>query len=223
MYQVYQIGVSNFSQNRLFKLHALQDLAVILKHRIYVFQKSSPSREQYNCTVYMPNESVHDSIFLLFSEADRVKFKWLMPVYSRTFIQNNLMTTANNNNEFLKLNPLYQCRLLVISHAEFNHCFGDQIYKDLNILLFIIFLAECPVHMLVSVNNLEFGSVRTSQDMVDYLNVIWGQRYFSLKEAKMRMEYLIYKVNWAEIILLFTCSFELRSCILNRFLKDIYI
>lgn len=216
MYQVYQIGVSNFAQNRLFKLHALQDLAVILKHRIYVFQKSSSATEEYNCTDYMPNEPVHDSIFLLFSETDRVKFTWLMPIHSQTFIQKNLMNTASNDKDFLKLNPLYQCRLLVVSHAEFNHCFGDQIYKDLNILLFIIFLAECPVHMLVSVNNLEFGSVRTSQDMVDYLNAIWGQRYFSLKEAKMRMEYLIYKVKWGVKSFSFYRFNEIRICIFNR-------
>lgn len=207
VYQVYQIGVNNFSQNSLFSWHALQDLATILNIKIYVFRKNSHKNDTK--LIYSANEAVNkdfiiyeplhndskqktnDSIFL-HHDATANQFKWLMPKSHKTFIENNLLKPSQAL-VYFKTNPLYYNRMLIINSLDLHKYFGDEVLNNLSLLLFIIFLNECPVHTLVSVHDLSFDMVFNSKDpndMIFYLNSIWGQTHFNLKETKMKMDYL---------------------------------
>ena len=86
----------------------------------------------------------------------------------------------------MKINSLYFHRMLVINTEVLLEYFGYQIYKDMNMFLLISFLQECPVQTLVSVKDSSFEYIHNATDMVKFLNAIWGQNHFSVKEAKKR-------------------------------------
>lgn len=85
--------------------------------------------------------------------------------------------------------------MLVLEFNEVLEYFEELMVTNESSVLFINFLNDCPVHTLIFDNRISFVDVMTrSDDMVEYLNKIWGKDHFNLKEATIRVEYLRHKV-----------------------------
>ena len=141
--------------------------------------------------------TITECIFLSCNKNENIKFKWLMPKKFQELFFHNETIQLNEQSKilsFCKLDTFYKHRMLVVSIHDVCDCFEDQIQTYMNsTMLFINFLCDCPVHTLVK--NFNFESVLSESNtdpnaVVDFLNGIWGNRYFSLEEAKLRRNLL---------------------------------
>lgn len=196
IYQVYQISVNNFSSNRLFKMYAVEDLAEILKVKIFVFEmhsadESSTTKDytwtQYEPTDMLPTIKLHDYIFLSMNNSLKVKYKFLMPVATKAHIDNTLLSPMKKNFYYFKCNSAYSNYMLVLDSSYLYKCFSSQtLASNLNIGLFLKFLSESSVHTLMSLSDLKFEHVIKSNNqmqMINFLNRLWGQNHFDLQEV----------------------------------------
>lgn len=181
IYQIYQIGVNNFSDNKLFELFSLEDLADLFDINLIVFNNSEQN-ETKTYTIYKPNDSdtqINDYVHLSFNKNNKIKYKWLMPNKTSCLIRKTLLNSMKSDDYFLKVNTNYSNRFLLIDSQCLFQCFGETLLNScLNVYLFSHFLSECSVHLLISLKDLNFDDflLNNSQDpneMINYLVVIY--------------------------------------------------
>jgi len=173
--------VNNFSDNKLFELFSLEDLADLFDINLIVFNNSEQN-ETKTCTIYKPNDSdtqINDYVHLSFNKNNKIKYKWLMPNKISCLIRKTLLNPMKSDDYFLKVNTNYSNRFLLIDSQCLFQCFGETLLNScLNVYLFSHFLSECSVHLLISLKDLNFDDflLNNSQDpneMINYLVIIY--------------------------------------------------
>ena len=172
--------------------------------------KTIMNSDDYVLRVYEPFDRDMKPIINIFLVKAKEQFKLLMPNAYKLFIQSTLLNPNKSSNYFLKTNPFYQHKTIVLSSQSVYKCFGDSIFKDLNLLLIVNFLIECPVHTLIYLKNVSSFDIYSDQTdpgvLINHLNSLWGQKYFSLKRIITIRDYLLSKVHiW--ILRYFTFTF----------------
>lgn len=186
LYQVYQISVNNFANNRLFANHAVSDLVEILKVKLFVFDKTDKKRVPRCHEPANPyNLRLNDFIYLnSLTDIDGVKYyRWMMPNQKRS----TLCSPHNNTLTFLRAPSVsHSAYKIVIDRSELYKRFTQTTLVELPcITLFLRFLSETPVHTLITVKEIScqaFLDTNRVLDLIDYLNQIWGQTHFSLEK-----------------------------------------
>ena len=159
--------------------------------------------ENYKLKIYEPAVlssalKLTDFIYLLHDKNEKICYKWLMPKSCQSFIKSTLLNPFKQDIYYLRVNNLYYNPMLVMSNHDLFKCFGNSALEDLNLLLFISFLNECAVHTLISLNEVDFEEILKSKnpnEMVNYLNSLWGQNHFSIKEVLTKIEQYKQKVS----------------------------
>lgn len=206
--------MNNFSNNRLFKQFALEDLANVLRIRIVTFETPTHDAAEQNRNVLETSDLkvrvfepqicqtestscnfLNDSVYIKIDRSEKIKYKWLMPKRLRRQIESALImpSPSLSQNYFFKLKPVYiRYRILLnqnVLRSRFDHNF---INRSINHALFLRFLCECSVHTLVSLDELEFDALirdKDSSHLVAYLNQLWGQNHFNLKEILNQLQF----------------------------------
>jgi hypothetical protein len=197
MYQVYQLSVSNFADNELFATFALDDLAQVLQMKLVVFHVKPQLPDEYEVKIYEPCNSslieLNDIVFLSVNPARKIKYKWLLPKRAaRALMESSstiLKANAKMSETFIKLKPSYMRYVIQLDTPDLYARFDRQfLHENANYTLFLKFLSECSVHTLVSLKKLDFdvftanSSSSDAHIIIRYLNQLWGQRHFNLRE-----------------------------------------
>lgn len=194
MYQVYQISVNNFCRNELFEKFALEDLAELLKVKILLFKLDS-QQECFSVKLFESciklNVQVDDYLFIGVNEYG--EYKWLMPKRSQEFINSTILHPANRRGAYyINIDENYSQQMILLNSTYLYKCFSaDFLKQNVNFELFLKFLSEIAVHTLISLRNLTFDTLIKSNDsieMINYLNRLWGQEHFNLKEVSNRID-----------------------------------
>lgn len=135
----------------------------------------------------------------------QIHYKWLMPKRLRDHIESTLLSSssstisnsATQQNYFFKLKPSYTSYRILLHTDTLRRLFDtDFINKNVNHALFLRFICECSVHTLVSLDeDVKFDSYvcakesLSSSRMIDYLNQLWGQNHFNLKEIVNEIQF----------------------------------
>lgn len=182
-------------------MYALNDLSSILHIKIFVFTIINNS-SNHKLKIYDPagsgnNLNNNDTICLLNSTDEPMKFKWLMPKNCKSFIEKNVTLTPNklDHVHFLKVNYLYPIKIFIVSYMNLVQNFKQTIHRDHNFAVFIHFLTECPVHLLVYLKEFSIDTKFEidTHKFINYLNQIWGNEHFNFNKVKIRMLYLVNK------------------------------
>ena len=181
------MNINNFSDNRLFKTFALEDIADLFDIKLIVFNDQINENNENNvqendellaCKKYKPvNSKSNDYVYLSYNKNDKIKYKWLMPNVSSEMIKKYLLNTLKQDSFFLKTNSSYSHQYLLIDSKRLFECFGECLKTNnrLNLLLFLNFLTECPVHTLTSLKELNFDDILlSSNDPNDIINHLVG-------------------------------------------------
>ena len=195
VYQLYQNCINNNSDNSFFNMYAIKDLASILHVKILVFTIIN-DRNNYKLKVYDPvdtDKKFQEYICLLNTNQEPLKFKLLMPNMCKNFIEKNLIKSPSSNVHFLKASSLYSSKIFIVSFMHLVKCFKQTILNDFNFSVFIHFLSECPVHLLICIRefSIDIKQETDSSKLIQYLNQIWGKDHFSIKKIKIRMSYMV--------------------------------
>lgn len=181
--------MNNFCDNELFRKFAVEDLSNILNLKIFMFnceeEKFLPKNKKLKiCESYESKRfKVNDCVFL--ELANECEFKWLMPKTKFEFI-NSIISQKEIGYYFFKINSSYSKQKILLEPYNVKKCFGIEFKTNQNFALFYKFLSEIAVHSLVSLNELKFDFLLYSKDsneIINYLNVLWGQNHFSLKNV----------------------------------------
>lgn len=146
--------MNNFSNNRLFRQFAVEDLAELLGIRIVVFEETTTTSKQRLSRVHEPRvcrdvekSFLNDSVYLEVSTCQdaQLEYKWLMPKYLRIHIENTLLAATSvatrstpNNYFFFKLKPDYTSyRILLHTDVLRRHFDADFINQSVNHALFL--------------------------------------------------------------------------------------
>jgi TFIIF-interacting CTD phosphatase-like protein len=148
IYQIYQIGVNNFSDNLLFKTYALEDLAQILKVKIFLFEIKTSSLSSsdevpqstieneksanissktstlkiYESKINLTEKSfnINDYIFLSFNTSLKIKYKFLLPKVLQSTINETLLSPSKRNHYYMHTKITYSNYMLVLSSYELH-------------------------------------------------------------------------------------------------------
>ncbi|CAF0784315.1 unnamed protein product [Brachionus calyciflorus] len=196
IYQVYQISVNNFCRNKLFHKYAIDDLSNILNLKIVLFD--SCVDENYlpkkikKLKVYESFESqrlkINDCIFL--EMVNDYEYKWLMPKTKFEFI-NSIINPKEIKYFYFKISSKYSDQKILLKPEFVKKCLGIKLKENPNLILFYKFLGEIAVHSLISLNKVDFNLLLKSQDsneIVNYLNSLWGQNHFCLNHILKEIE-----------------------------------
>jgi len=181
------LNINNFSDNRLFNTFALEDIAELFDIKIVVFNDEIKENNENNifeneeplaCKTYKPvNSKSNDHIFLSYNKDDKIKYKWLMPNATSCTIKKYLLNTLKQDSYFLKTSSKYSHQYILIDSQLLFQRFGECQNKNnrLNLLLFVNFLTECPVHTLTSLKELNLDDILlSSKDPNDMINHLVG-------------------------------------------------
>ncbi len=216
IYQVYQIGVNNFSSNNLFSIYALEDLASLIKMKICLFEIKSyedtnfannlnggtsnenNNLKRFKLKIYEPSTAgncvnfsmkINDYIFLSSNNNSKLKYKFLLPKSHQQLLSETLLSTKITNNFFLRTRLAYSNYMVLLSISDIKNCFSNQeLSANINLNLFLKFLSESSVHTLVSIKELKFDLATNPIQMVTFLNEIWGQNHFLIEEILAEMD-----------------------------------
>ena len=200
VFQAYQISISNFTHNTLFRQFALQDLADLLRLKLLIFHKLTRHNDDaFEVSVHEPTGHGGDEyIYMLNDEFDIVKYKWLMPTKHKALFNERFLTSSFRVSElackprrskaknFLKASALYTHHMFVVSWSELYKCFHVPCSSDVNQLMFAFFLKEAPVQtMMHKMDAVSFGDILARNDpahTVKCFNSLWGKPHFQLNE-----------------------------------------
>jgi len=191
------MAINNFSGNSLFAEHALHDLATLIRKSLHVFNMTTRAYKVYE-PVIASSEIITDKIHLAFNEEDTVKFKWLMPNRFRPFFDRISLagqpgTDSEASSGFFQFSPVYKQLILVVSTREVCECFRASL-NEVKTMLFVCFLSDSCVWTFL-MDGVSFESrLESDEALLSYLNEIWGRRYFSFEEAKLRIDLLTRRV-----------------------------
>ena len=190
-----KICVNNFSNNKLFRLYALEDLAFIIKMKIYLFDtKSAEDLNSENLKIYDPfiSENVvnnstklngHVFLSLNSNSNSKVRYKFLLPKSHEQTLNETLLSVNNKDNFFLRTKSAYSNYMVLLPIADIKKCFSYQdLSWNININVFLKFLSESSVHTLLSLNDLKFDLQTNPIQLTAFLNEIWGQNHFLLED-----------------------------------------
>lgn len=176
IYQVYQLSVNNFCNNRLFNQFALEDLAELLRVRIVVFETNQPPSDDHErdsgvevslsrprVRVFEPktcqnsSQILNDSVFIKLDHLEKIKFKWLMPTRLQFNLEKSrLLSSSWSNSNFFKLKPGYiRYRILLDQESLRQRFDAEFINNSVNFALFLRFVSlrkQLPTHINLSLN-----------------------------------------------------------------------
>lgn len=194
VYQAYQISISNFTHNTLFRQFALQDLSDLFHLKLQVFHKlSRHNDDSFKITTYEPAKgtkanghgndgtSTAEYICMLNDESDTIKYKWLMPVKSKPLFNERFLTSSFRVSElakrpkrrlrakhFFKVSSLYTHHMFVVNSSEIYKCFDDASAPApshvVNHMIFAFFLKEAPVQTIMYKKDMSFGEILARND-----------------------------------------------------------
>lgn len=194
IYQIYQISVNNFSNNKLFKKYAVEDLSNILNLKIILFNAEDgnfyPTKKRLKvCESFETKKlRIYDCIFL--EKVGELDYHWLMPVTKKAFI-NSILAPGETQFYYFKICGYYSKQKILLEASHIKKALGIQLKTNQNMILFQKFLSEIPVHSLISLGKIDFDLLLNCADndeIVHYLNSLWGKNHFNLKKVLKEIE-----------------------------------
>lgn len=165
-FQIYQLSFNNFSQNKLFNKHALQDICDLLNIRLLVFEvndfDSTSSTTRYEVPEYQPNnrnQRIESTICLSHNRRNKIAYKLLLP-----------KTDLVKEEIFLK-NYVYFNRINVFRFEEISQLLNSSTLIHLKLFLYQMNLL--PVEKILSVVDLDFTlfpGFRKPIELTNYIN-----------------------------------------------------
>ena len=178
VYQIHQMNVNNFCQNKLFDLCALQDLSDLLMVNIVVFDRQQDScLNKVKMNIYQPELDVDEKngreikeyIFLSYDKSQKIKYKWIIPKsLHSSFHKNILLDSKQKDNYFFKLDELYFEKITLFSIKSVLTNVSDKILN-----IFLYFLNEFDIEEIACSNKIDFQRLNYfKNDPFDLINFL---------------------------------------------------
>lgn len=194
IYQIYQISINNFSNNRLFKRFALEDLSIILNLKIILFNGEDgnfyPKNKKFKVCESFETKKLHINDCVFLEKVGQLEYQWLMPITKRDFL-NSILVPEETQVYYFRVGDFYSNQSIFIEANQVKKALGTKLNSNQNLVLFEKFLSELAVHSLISLEKIDFDLLLNCSDenkIICYLNSLWGKQHFSLKKVLNEIE-----------------------------------
>ena len=187
VYQIYQLGINNFSRNKLFTEHALQDLSSLLNLRIIVYGQN---RKFYE---YKPFENCQQFYETIHLEKNEMSYKLLLPKSTSVnmFLNNfNIRKDSTNINlpYFICINEMYTLHLNVLPL--------EVIIEDLKkstgllVICFCLYINNTTLNDIIEKENLGFDLFKNFHNSIELC-----QHLDNVFNADNKIHFLLKKIE----------------------------